>query len=92
MFQFAFHPSTIHSNRKCSKVVGTPWDIFGDIQKSSENGLKSSEVAWMFSEIPVMTKRKSVIGGVQYSLSVSRDLHVAMKIFNRLINKPKWLF
>ena len=33
--------------------------LFGNVRKSSENCLKSSEVAGTFSEIPVMTRRKS---------------------------------
>ena len=55
----SFQMSTIHSNHKCSKVVGISSDIFGNVPKSSENLRKSSEVAWTFSEIPVMTRQKS---------------------------------
>ena len=40
-------------------VVGTSSDIFGNVRKSSGNRRKSSEVAVTFSEIPVMTRRKS---------------------------------
>ena len=50
---------TIHSNRKCSKVVEISSDILGNIRKSSENRRKSSEVARTFSEIPLMTRQKS---------------------------------
>ena len=52
----SFQMSTIRSNRKCSKVVGISSDIYGSVQKSSENRRKSSEVARSFSEIPVMTR------------------------------------
>ena len=55
----SFQMSTIRSNCKCSKVVGTSSDIFGRVRKSSENRRKSSEVARTFSEIPVMTRQKS---------------------------------
>ena len=51
--------SIIHSNRKCSKVVGISSDIFDNVRKSSENQWKSSEVTRMFWEIPVMTRQKS---------------------------------
>ena len=49
--------STIHSNLK---FVGTSSD-FINVQKSLENHWKCSEVAWTFSEIPVilMTRQKS---------------------------------
>ena len=57
--QKSFQMSTIRSNRKCSKVVGISSDIFGSLQKSSENRRKSSEKARSFSEIPVMTRQKS---------------------------------
>ena len=43
--KFSFQTSTICSNRKCSKVVGTSSEIFGNVRKSSENSRKSSEVA-----------------------------------------------
>ena len=56
----SFQTSTICSNQKCSKVVGISLDIFGNIRKSSENRWKSSEVAGTFSEIPVMTRQKSL--------------------------------
>ena len=49
---------TTRSNWKCSEVAGTSSDIFGNIWKSSENCLQSSEVAAMFPEIEVMTTRK----------------------------------
>ena len=55
----SFPMSTIHLNRKCSKVIGISSDVFGNISKSSENRWKSSEVARMFPEIPVMTRQKS---------------------------------
>ena len=55
----SFQTSTIRLNRKCSKVVGTSSDIFGNVWKSSENSGKSSQVAGTFSEIPVITRRKS---------------------------------
>ena len=51
--------STISSNRKCLKVVEISSDILGHVRKSSENRRKSSEVARMFSEIPLMTRQKS---------------------------------
>ena len=44
----SFHMSTVHLNRKCSKVVGISSDIFGNVRKSLENLRKSSEVAWTF--------------------------------------------
>ena len=44
---------------KCSKVVGTSSDIFGNVWKSSENRWKSSEVARTFSEIPVVARQQS---------------------------------
>ena len=53
--------STISLNQKCSKVVGTSSDIFGDIQKSSENSRKSSEVAGTFSEIRIEDKEIKAI-------------------------------
>ena len=55
----SFQMSIICSNRKCSKVIGISSDIFGNVRTSSENHRKSSEVAWTFSEIPVMTRQKS---------------------------------
>ena len=55
----SFQMSTIRLNRKCSKVVGISSSIFGNVRKSSENRRKSSEVARMFPEIPVMTRQKS---------------------------------
>ena len=55
----SFQTSTIRLNRKCLKVIGTSSDIFGIIEKSSENHRKSSEVARTFSEIPVKTRQKS---------------------------------
>ena len=51
--------TTIRSNRKCSKVVKISSDILGHVWKCSENRQKSSEVARMFSEIPLMTRQKS---------------------------------
>ena len=51
--------STIHSNCKCSEVVGISLDFFDNVRKSSENCRKSLEVAQTFSEIPVMTRQKS---------------------------------
>ena len=42
---------------KCSKVVRTPSDISGNVQKCSKNCQKSSEAAGMFCEIPVTTRR-----------------------------------
>ena len=51
--------STIRLNHKSSKVIGISSDIFGNVQKSSENHWKSSEVARTFLEIPVMTTQKS---------------------------------
>ena len=51
--------STIHSNHKCSKIVGISSDIFGNVGKSLENCRKSSEVTRTFSEILVMTRQKS---------------------------------
>ena len=51
--------STIRSNRKCLKVVKISSYILGHVRKSSENRRKSSEVARMFSEIPLMTRQKS---------------------------------
>ena len=54
----SFQTSTTRSNRKCLKVVGISLDIFGNGRKSSENHWKSSEVAWTFPEIPVMTRQK----------------------------------
>ena len=55
----SFQMATIRLNQKCSKVVWISSDIFGNIQKSSENRRKSLEVAWTFSEILVMTRQKS---------------------------------
>ena len=55
----SFQMSTIRLNRKCSKVVGISSDIFGNVQKSSENRQKSSKVAQTFLEIPVMRRQKS---------------------------------
>ena len=55
----SFQMPTIHLNCKCSKVVGIPSDIFGNIRKSRENRWESSEEARKFSEIPVMTRQKS---------------------------------
>ena len=55
----SFQMSTIRLNRKCSKVVGISSFIFGNVRKSSETRRKSSEVAWTFPEIPVMTRQKS---------------------------------
>ena len=55
----SFKMSTIHLNRKCSKVVGISSDIFGNVRKSSENRRKSSEVVRTFLEIPVTTRQKS---------------------------------
>ena len=52
-----YNPFKIY--RKCSKVIRTSLDIFSNIQKFFENRRKSSEVAGMFLEIPVMTRRKS---------------------------------
>ena len=51
--------STIHLNRKCSKVVRISSDIFGNVRKSLENCQKSSEVAQMFSGILVMMRQRS---------------------------------
>ena len=39
---------TIHSNRKCSKVVGISSDIFGNVRKYSE---KSSEIFGSGSDV-----------------------------------------
>ena len=55
----SFQMSTIRSNRKCSKVVEISSDILGNVRKSSENRRKSSEVVRTFSEIQLMTRRKS---------------------------------
>ena len=55
----SFQMSTVCSNPGCSKVVRISLDIFGNVQKSSENGWKSLEVARTFSEIPVMMRQKS---------------------------------
>ena len=55
----SFQMSTIHSNRKCSKVIEISLDILGNLRKSLENRQKSSEVAGTFSEIPLMLRQKS---------------------------------
>ena len=55
----SFQMSTIHSNRKCSKVVEISLDILGNVRTSSENRRKSSEVVRTFSVIPLMTRPKS---------------------------------
>ena len=39
--------------------IGTSSNIFGNARKSSENGRKYLEVAGTFSEVAVMTRRKS---------------------------------
>ena len=44
--------SIIRLNHKYSKVVGISSDIFGNVRTSSE-------VAWTFPEIPVMTRQNS---------------------------------
>ena len=44
---------------KCSNVVSTSSDIFGNVWKCSENRQKSSERTRTFSEIPVLIRRKS---------------------------------
>ena len=55
----SFQMSTIRLNHKCSKVFGISSSIFSNVQKSSENRQKSSEVARTFPEIPIMTRQKS---------------------------------
>ena len=45
--------------QKCSKVVRTSSDVFGNFWKFAENCWKSLEVAGAFSEITVMTGQKS---------------------------------
>ena len=55
----SFQMSTIHSNRKCSKVVEISSNIIGNVRKSSENRQKSSAVVRTFSEIPLMMRQKS---------------------------------
>ena len=47
------------NSEKIVVVVRTSLDIFGSVQKSSENHQKASEVAGMFSEILVMRRRGS---------------------------------
>ena len=46
----------LRSNRKCSKVVEISSDILSNVQKPSEIGRKSSEVARTFSEFLLMTR------------------------------------
>ena len=55
----SFQMLRVRSNRKRSKVIGMSSDLFGNVRKSSENCRKSLEVAWMFLEIPVMTRQNS---------------------------------
>ena len=63
MLKFSQKLSNVYNpfkiNRKCSKVIRTSLDIFSNIQKFFENRRKSSEVAGMFLEIPVMMRQKS---------------------------------
>ena len=45
-------------NQKCTKVIGTSSDIFGNVRKFSENRWKSSEVAGMFFGNPGQDEMK----------------------------------
>ena len=66
------------------KVVGTSLDIFGNVRTSSGNHQKSSEVTVTFSEIPVMTRRKSHAFD---SEKVGRYTFAFLLRTNKLLNK-----
>ena len=69
--------STIGLNCKCSKVVEISLDILGNVQESLQNRRKSSEVARMFLEIPLMTRKKSHVFHSEkvgrYSISIMKN-------------------
>ena len=90
----SFQMSLIRSNRKCSKIVGISSDIFGNVRKSSENHWKSSEVGRTFSEIPVITRQKSLafdsekVGG--YSLADFVFQERPQEDLITIISRPSW--
>ena len=67
--------------RKWSKFARTSSDVFGNIRKSSENRRKPSEVAGTISEIPSMTRQKSL----------KSQSHLTRKKLAGILQAARWL-
>ena len=73
--------------QKCSTVVRTSLDVFGNFQKFLENCWKSLEVAGAFSKITAMTEKKLAGIGMYVEIIIDWFQNVCFLNFRCLLKQ-----